>query len=1115
MDLIEDWLRSIGLGEHIEAFKAERVEADHLPDLTDDDLRELGLTIGERKRFRRAMAETPPGRYADSRPRAARLAATVQGERRPLTMMFVDIINSVGLSERLSDEDLLDTIRAYRDFCGTAIARTGGHIARFIGDGILAYFCYPIANENDPQRAVRAALEIVRGIGAVRTPIAQPLQVRIGIATGSVIVSDLFDGGIADMRSVSGSTPNLAARLQNLAQPNGVVIADETHARVSSFFTCEDLGLREIRGLTTSQRCWSVLGESDPASRVRDSGGAILPVRGRELELKTLDQHWESATRGSGRVVLLSGEAGVGKSYLADRFLRGHAMDGDTVVTLAGSELDQDNPFYPVAAYLRAQAAMGSETEWLDRLAGTLCDLRNDREEALALIARIAGLPTDPALLSNLTPEQTRERSLEALVETLLAPSRHTPTCVLVEDLHWLDPSTLELLSRMAVRLRETMVLLLLTSRPNFDAPWLHDQSVTKLVVGRLRPEDMQAMIRDLMGTLAIPAALMARIIERTDGIPLFLQEILRSVRLAALGRPDLAMGEYGSETEIPASLQESLMARLDRAGSAKIVAQAASAIGRSASRQVLAAIVDMDDAELEDCVAKLIDGGILVSERPGAAADTLVFSHALVRDIAYDSLLRNRRRALHERIVAALERLDPDLARDQPATMAQHLSEAGQMRRAATFWLEAGRQSLSTSALMEATRLLRRGLAALETAAPGPDVTTLQLELLGLLGPALMALHGPGAAETQKHYERSYALCQTLPEEASHFPLYWGWWRVAEDFHSMGTRSAWLLSRAEARGDPGFLMQAHHCNWASHYHTAKFDRCCEHIEAGLKIYGQDDWRHHAPLFGNHDARACAHGELALVHWMQGRPSTAAFFHRQSLDWAIELSHLGSLIHSMDFALTFHVMRRHHSDVFEAARELTAFTTQHALKDHAAKGQIYRGWTIAAREDPSIGLRILQEGFAMQKDIGTSEDFPIYVCLQAESLMAAGQPERAVEELLRARIQFDEIGLRVWLPEVLRTTAEAMLAADSRVGAPAESLLEEAAGIAEEQGVPMLGLRIAASRARMLIRQDAVDTAAEILSPALTKIEAQDGGTDVVAARALLVELRQRLGTAP
>ncbi|MEJ1977087.1 MAG: AAA family ATPase [Acetobacteraceae bacterium] len=1105
--MLENWLRSIGLDERIEAFKAERIEVEHLAELTDDDLRELGLTIGERKRFRRATLEQPPGAPAEAPP-AAKLAATVQGERRPLTMMFVDIVNSVGLSEQVGDEDLLDVIRGYRDFCGTAITRTGGHIARFLGDGILAYFCYPIANENDPQRAVRAAMEIVRGIDAVRTPSGEPLQVRVGIATGSVIVSDLFDGGTVDMRSVSGSTPNLAARLQSFAGANGVIIADETYNRVNLLFACEDLGNHEIKGFTTPHRCWRVLGERATPARVREPGGMLLPIRGREAEFRALDQHWESAMRGAGRVVMLSGEAGVGKSYLAERFLSGHALEGDTVVTLAGSELDQDSPFYPIAAHLRAQAAMEPEAEWLNRLAGALCDLQSDREEALALIARVAGLPTDPALLSNLTPEQARERSLEALVEMLLAPARHAPTCILVEDLHWLDPSTLELLSRLTERLRESMILVLMTARPAFDAPWLNHPSVTKLVVGRLRPEDMHAMILDLLGTLAISSALTARIIERTDGIPLFLQEILRAVQLTALGRPDLPVGEHGGDTEIPASLQESLMARLDRAGPAKIVAQAASAVGRTVSRRVLAAIVDMDGAELSRCLTALVDGGVL---RRGPA-DHLVFSHALVRDIAYDSLLRNRRRALHKRIAAVLETLDPELVRSQPATMALHLSEAGQMHRAAMFWLEAGRQSLATSALMEATRLLRRGLAALETAAPGPEVTTLQLELLGLLGPALMALHGPGAAETQKHYERSYALCQTLPEEASHFPLYWGWWRVAEDFHAMGTRSAWLLSRAEARGDPGFQLQAHHCNWASHYHTGQFARCCEHIEAGLKIYGRGDWRHHAPLYGNHDARACAHGELALVHWMQGRPATAASYHRQSLDWAIELSHLGSLVHSMDFALTFHVMRRHHGDVFEAARELAAFTTEHALKDHAAKGQIYRGWTIAMREDPGIGLRILQDGFAMQKDIGTSEDFPIYVCLQAEALMAADQPERAAEELLRARAQFDEMGLRVWLPEVLRTTAEAMLAANVHGNGAAGALLAEAAEIAEQQDVPMLALRIAASRARLLADQDGVDAAAELLAPALAKIETQDGGTDVLAARALLAELRHRLG---
>ncbi len=1096
--MLEQWLRARGLEERLPAFLAERIALSDLPYLTDDDLRQLGLSMAERGRFRRVLAEQRQPADATGLLGQAKLVAPVQGERRPLTVMFVDIVDFVGLGEQVGDEEMLDVIRRFREVSGAAVLRTGGRITKFLGDGMLACFCHPVANENDPQRAVRAGLEIVAAVAAIRPYGTRELAVRIGIATGSVILSDLFEGGEPELQSVTGSALNLAARLQALAPPGGVVKSESTRRRVAHLFDSDDLGLHEIRGLKHAVRCWRVRGEVEGRGGVAPEGVAALPIHGREPELEILDVLWRNAAKGIGKAALLTGEAGVGKTALVEEFVRRHGLHDEALVSLFGSELDIDTPFHPVALHLRARAGKdGAET-----LRHSLDGLAGDADEAMALVARVAGLPFDGARLSGLSLPQQRDRTLEALSEILLASARNGPICLLAEDLHWMDPSTIELLSRLIDRLDREKLLAVMTARLEFEAPW-PGQGVVTLSVGRLNEGEVRAMAADLIGTSDIPASLVAQIVERTDGVPLFVQEVVRRLSDKSHGAGPPAWGDLDAQ-DVPSSLQEALMGRLDRTGSAKGNAQAAAVIGRRVDHALLNAVVDMAEDELDASLETLVGGGVL---RRDGDAGGFSFSHALVRDIAYASLLRDARRRLHGRVADALKLLHPTIAEDHPATMATHLTEAGRAGVAGRLWLEAGRRALEASALTEATRLLRRGLAAIATVEPSPDRNRLEVELLGLLGPALMSLSGPGAADTCEHYERSYALCQTLDEEPAHFPLYWGWWRVAQDFHAMASRSSWLLHRAKSHQDAGVLLQAHHCNWATSYHVGDFGQCCEHIEAGLGLYGDADWRHHAPLYGNHDARACAHGELALLHYMQGRPDGGRTHQRHSLAWARELRHLGSLMHSMDVGLTFHAMRRSHADVWRASEELTALTTEHGFRDHAAKSRIYRGWARAVQEDAAGGLRLLQEGMSMQRDSGTSEDSPIYVCLLAEALMAAGQPEGAVSELLAAREQFAQIGLRVWLPEVLRMTAAAMAASSGGAVSP---VLEEAARVAAQQAVPMLGLRIANDRTNLLAEAGDPEAAEAILTAALAALPSHEG-VEFADANARLAKLRGRL----
>ncbi|MBV9248799.1 MAG: hypothetical protein JO227_06075, partial [Acetobacteraceae bacterium] len=410
-----------------------------------------------------------------------------------------------------------------------------------------------------------------------------------------------------------------------------------------------------------------------------------------------------------------------------------------------------------------------------------------------------------------------------------------------------------------------------------------------------------------------------------------------------------------------------------------------------------------------------------------------------------------------------------------------------------------------------EATRLLRRGLGPLEKLPPTRAVLEQRLALSSLLGPALIAVKGPGAAETQDLYNNAYSLSQDLPEDSAHFPIYWGWWRLSRDFQVKQQRAQTLLIRARRRADPELLLQAHHCNWANCYASAQFDECRTHISAGLALYQQGDYRHHARLYGNHDAKVCAHGEMAQLEWIQGRPLSALQQEAQSRAWAETIDHLGSRVHAMDMRLLHRAYRREHEHVFALSGEMASFASEHALADHRVKALIFRGWTVALQGDPVAGLRILQEGMEAQTDIGTTEDLAVYLCLLAEAFKAAGQADKAVETLAREKAAFESFGYRIFMPELLRVLARMMLSADPRATEPARAALEEARVMAEQQHAAMLGLRIAVTRAR-LDQADRPEEALRRLELALARVTEDDGGIDLTTARQLVGELRRRTG---
>jgi class 3 adenylate cyclase/predicted ATPase len=1098
---VDEWLRSIGLAARIGAFRAHGVAPDQLHDLTEEELRELGLTIGERRQFRRALESVPPGERPPSVARA---------ERRPITVMFVDLVGSSALGERLEPDDLLDMFRRYREFCAAAIFRYGGMIARFVGDGVMACFCYPVANDDDPERAVRAALDITGGISGLTAPSGEPLNVRIGIATGRVIVGDLVTGEEVERRSIIGSPPNLAARLQALAPSGGILISEATHDRISGAFACRELAETDLHGFTRPQRVWRVLG---PVARLHPGRRLArqTPFHNRLADLAVLNARWTAAREGEAAVVLVTGEAGIGKSRLVQEFLTRHVEPGARIIRLAASRFDEDSALYPVIAFLRAAGRLSAEMPAIEqraRLSGLLSADPASRNEEVSLIAELLGLPTDEPRLAAANPAAVRARLLDTLVAQLLDAAKSAPVCLVLEDLHWLDPTTGELLERLVDAITGHRVMLLLTSRDGFSAAWTTHRATTVLRLVPLTPGDVSGMVRSLFGDRVLPPQLGSLVARRTDGVPLFVEEVTRSL----LQRENLpgpgAMVEE-PEITIPASLHESLMARLDRSGLAKEIAQIAAVIGRSVRHSLLAAVAGLSDEALETALAALAEADVLFpDEAEGAEAYT--FSHALLRDAAYDSLVRDRRRDLHARVARALPDHEPQTVAQQPEAMALHLTEAGLAAEAAPWWLEAGRRSLARSALTEATRLLRRGVDALEREAPTAGNMALRVELSALLGPAYIGLHGPGSKEAQELYARASAICQNVPEAAAHFPIYWGWWRVAPDFATHLQRSRVFLERAHAHGDPAFMLQAHHCNWASHYHAGDFAACCDHIAAGLEIYQNGDYRHHARLYGNHDPKVCALGERAQLLWMQGRLTAALADEADSIAWAERLDHLGSRVHAMDFALLHRVYRRDYSIVFDEAGRLATFTSEFGLDDHRARALIFRGWTMAMREDAEGGLATLQEGLKRQRDINTTEDYPVYICLLAEALAAAGHPDQAAEEIEKAVRELDRLGWLVWRPEVLRTWGETVLAAEQDGSAHARQLFAEAAIIAQAQKAHMLDLRVALSEARLDLRLDMTEGTGGRLNAAMLAVERGAAAPELAEAGRLMVRLRDR-----
>ena len=963
---VTNWLRGLGLLQYAPAFRDNDIDGEILPALTADDLIGLGVTsIGHRRKLLAAIAvlrdiaATPGGAQAlaaaiRETPDRSPPADIVPAERRQLTIMFCDLVGSTELATRLDPEDLRDIIAAYHLRVTEVVTRYGGFPARLIGDGVLVYFGYPQAHEDDAERAVRGGLATVEAIAGLG--LAEPLQVRIGIATGLVVVGDLIDSGAAQEQTVIGETPNLAARLQTLAAPNAVIVSNSTRRQLGTLFEMQDLGPQVLKGFAREPRAWRVVGESGVESRFAAFRTAETPLVGREEELDLLLRRWTQAKSGEGRIVLLSAEAGIGKSRLTEALVERIAAEKPGRLRYFCSPHHQDSALFPIIGQLERAAGFTRDDTPAVRLEKLVTLLRasNAASDDLALIAELLSLPTTaPSSSLELSPQRKKELTFEALLRQLEALVRRQPVLMVFEDLHWIDPTTRELIDRTIVRVESLPILLIATFRPEFHSPWTGQPHVTTLALSRLGRRDGAALVRQLLaGATALPPEIVEEIVERTDGVPLFLEEVTKVVVEAAISSTagGTVAALAGRRFAVPPTLQASLLARLDRLGpAAREVAQIGAAIGRDFSYELLLAAAQRGEAETRTALDRLVTAG-LVFQRGIPPAAEYQFKHALVQDTAYGTLLRSPRLALHARIAEAIRERAPGIVERSPEILAHHLTEAGELDSAATYWLEAGRRASARSANIEAGAHLARGIAGLSGLTETPERIQLELALQLALGPALLANRGYRTPEVRDCYRRAADLAARLGDDRARFAATWGLWittpgggREEEDLLRY---LADMVQIADRIGDPELSLQAHHSAWATRIWGGEFLRSQDHIRQGIALYDADKHRHHALMYGGHDPGVCGKGQGAVALWALGYPDQAGQSAREGIVLAEGLGQVRSVLHSLWFAAAVGHLRRDLATAQECSERLLTLGREHGLRQHQEIGGIFRGWAL-------------------------------------------------------------------------------------------------------------------------------------------------------------------------
>ena len=1123
------FLRNLGLSQYIGTFADNDIDGAALLELEETHLKELGLSLGHRVRLMKAIIElrmagygapapvvgdVPAGKIAmaPAEVRGAASRSSADGERRQLTVMFADLVGSTELAARADPEDVRDVMRAYQDACAGSIARYDGYLAKYLGDGVLAYFGYPHAHEDAAERAVRAARDIVQAIGRLAPVSGHRLSVRVGIATGMVVVGAVAAPDGASELSAIGDTPNLAARLQALAEPNTVVIADSTRALTRGAFRYVNLGDRKLKGISEPARVWQVAGDI-AASRFEATYVAGLSrFVGREPEVALLNSRWEQALSGEGQAVLLCGEGGIGKSRIAEQLRQRLEGFDHTRIRYQCSPFHVSSALQPVISQLEYAADLNAEDDGSIRLAkleSLLAPTTRNMEEVVPLLATLLGIPLGSRhVMPNVTSDVLKRRTLEALAGQLVALARIKPVYWLVEDVHWIDPTTRELIGLCLDRVRDLPVFALITFRPEFVPTWGHMPHVTGLTLNRLARRQCTELIDSLCAGKPLPAEVLEQIVAKTDGIPLFIEELTKTVLESGLlieRDGSYALTGPLAPMAIPTTLQDSLMERLERLSPVKEVAQIGSAIGREFSYDLLAAVSELRDNELKEALGQLANAELVYvrGEPPDA---TYVFKHALVQDAAYASLLRARRQQIHSRIAQVLPEKFPDLTARQPETLAHHCEAAGLEAPAKEYWSRAGRLALANATYAEATNHFAKALALVAKAAPSEARIREEAGLLLDRGIAMVALKGPASAEHAQIATDALTVSAPLGDDALHFRARWADWIV----HSVGgklpeatARADMLVGMANRIGADDLRLQAHHARWTTAFARGHVTTAREAVEHGLALYNLGRHREHWSMYGAHDPGVCACGIGAITFWQAGLAERAQNLSKQAISLGNELGHPLSVAIAHMMGAFFAIMVGDDAAADTNAQAMVAVAAEANMAWPARLGRFLAGWVTARQGESGRGADQMEASFRSLQERKERLYLTFLGTLLASTKLEMGRTEEALNFLEELQLLSVETHQQLFVPDLHRLRAEALHRLDPK-SPRIEAEYRMALQLAREQGALALELRAAGGLATRLAASGRTDEGTALLRPVFDRFTEGLATPDLQAAKALL-----------
>ncbi|MDA9427156.1 adenylate/guanylate cyclase domain-containing protein [Bradyrhizobium sp. CCBAU 53380] len=1082
---VKGWLRRLGLEQYEATFRQNEIDDTVLPSLTAEDLKDLGVgSVGNRRKLLDAIAtlrgEASIPTPLSGAPGLAKEAAQDTAERRQITVMFSDLVDSTALSTRMDPEDLREIISVYQHCVAENVRRFGGFVARYLGDGALIYFGYPQAHEDDAERAVRAALALIDALALLPAP--SPLLVRIGAATGTVVVGDIVGSGQAQKHEIIGETPNLAARLQTLAAPNTLVIAESTRRLLGNLFELEDLGPRELKGIPGTVRAFAVVCASSVESRFEAMHpGTLNSLVGRQEELQQLLQSWTRAKSGEGQVVLLSGEAGIGKSRLTAALLEELAGEPHTSLRHFCSPQHTDSALHPFIVQIERAAGIQSRdtiSERLDKI-GQAFATNAKATGAVPLIAAMLSIPTTghyPAF--KLTAKQQRRQTFGALLDHLELLSEKTPLLWIFEDAQWADASSMELIDLAVDRLRHLQILAVVTSRPEFHAPWEGLPNVTALTVGRLERSHVEEIISQVSAGALLAHEVVDQIVAKTDGNPLFIEELTKAVLEAGI---PVESGKGIAPLAIPTTLRDSLMARLDHLAAVKEIAQLGAAIGREFSYSLLRALTRHDDATLRNGLFQLEQAQLIF--RRGEIPDAIyIFKHALIQDAAYESLLKGRRQTIHQNIAEALRDHFPTAVDTQPEVIAHHFSNAGLNEVAAEWWGKAGEFATRRSAYSEAIDHYRKSLKLYAALPDSPELRLRRLRVHTAYAYALFHGRGTGLTETVTVFAEARALAASVEEISARFPAYFGMWAGSfsrADLAPMEEVAEAFLSDVQSVSTPGEVGVAHCVFGVTQWFRGDYPAARMHLERAVDVYDRNRDSALAEVFG-YDPGVIAMSRLATVLWPMGEVRQAERIIQHALTLSKEIGHVPSVMVSHHVACVLASMRRNEIDVRSHAKTILDLAREHSVPVRIADSTFFFGWSRWHEGNPD-GEAGVRDGLSMLRRLQYRLLEPLIQTLLSELETQSGRTDIGLKLLDEQLAETHRSGERWFDSEMHRIRAEFLLRTGGSQNAEVERALINAIEIARIQKTRTFELLATISLARFYRATDRDRAARELL----------------------------------